>query len=318
MPPKQILYRKREDAAMPGKSHKSDKSDTQTYHITGVQQLTEEQAQQARALRDLCNQQDGLDLKLGISASFRSPISEPYALLCMVDGALVGFCTLSGDNGPELELCGMVHPTYRRRGIGRALLDAALESAQRRLAVLRLLVICEDASASGRAFVAAAGGAHSFSENRMETDTPPARTTPKRLDVRPAGPADAPDLAHIISVSFGQSDDHMPEEIARDMAQAGERYYLARLDAAPVGAFKIFVDRPKAYIYAFGVLPDYRRQGYGREILEDIIPRLFDEGWTAVGLEVDADNTPAQALYRAVGFHDVTVYGYYALETAPQ
>jgi len=297
---------------------KQDTGDQQSHQITGVQQLTGEQAQQARALRELCNQRDGLNLKLGISASFRSPISEPYAFLCMEDGALVGFCTLSGDSGPELELCGMVHPAYRRRGIGRALLDAARESARRRLAVLRLLVICEDASAAGRAFVATAGGRHSFSENRMETTARPTQTTPKRLDVLPAGPEDAPDLARIISVSFGQSDDHMAEEIARDMAQAGERYYLARLGDAPVGAFKIFVDRPKAYIYAFGVLPDYRRQGYGREILEDIIPQLFDEGWTAVGLEVDADNTPAKALYRAVGFHDVTVYGYYDLKIAPQ
>ena len=295
-------------------------ADEQTHEIVGVQQLTGEQAQKARALRDLCNRHDGLDLKLGISASYHSPNSEPYAFLCMADGALVGFCTLDGGDGPELELCGMVDPAYRRRGIGRALLREALGSARRRLAVIRVLVICEDASAAGRAFVAAAGGKHSFSENRMETTTPPARTTPQRLSVLPAGLDDAPDLARIISASFGQSDDHMAEEIARDMAQTSERYYLARLGDSgdtSVGAFKIFVDRPKAYIYAFGVLPDHRRQGYGREILEDIIPRLFDEGWTAVGLEVDADNTPAQALYRAVGFHDVTVYGYYALETAP-
>ena len=300
------------------RAHQADQHDNnqQMYQVTGVQQLTGEQAQQARALRDLCNRQDGLDLKLGISSSFRSPISEPYAFLCVADGALVGFCTLSGDSGPELELCGMVHPAYRRRGIGRALLCSALDSSRRRLAVIRVLVICEDASTSGRAFVAAAGGKHSFSENRMETATPPTRTAPQRLDVRPADAEDAADLARIISVSFGQSDDHMAEEIARDMTLGGERYYLAWLGATPISAFKIFVDRPKAYIYAFGVLPEYRRQGYGREILEDIIPRLFAEGWTAVGLEVDADNTPAQALYRAVGFHDITVYGYYDLAMA--
>ena len=303
------------------KQHKQDKQDKhgqQGYQVIGVQQLTEEQARQARALRDLCNEHDGLDLKLGVSASFRSPISEPYAFLCMVDGGLAGFCSVMGDDGPELELCGMVHPASRRRGIGRALLRAAIESARRRLAVLRVLVICEDASAAGRAFVAVAGGRRSFSENRMETTTPPThRVRKRRLDVRLADPADAPDLARIISASFGQSDDHMAEEIVRDMAVASERYYLARRGVTPVGAFKIFVDQPKAYIYAFDVLPEYRRQGYGREILDGIIPQLFDEGWTAVGLEVDADNLPAQALYRAVGFRDVTVYGYYELAMAP-
>ncbi len=299
-------------------------SDKETYEVVGVHQLTEEQAEQARALRDVCNSADGLDLKLGISAGYAAQSAEPYAFLCALDGALVGFCTLSGDDDPELELCGMVHPAYRRRGIGRALLDAALASARRRLATLRVLAICEDASAAGRAFVAAAGGKHSFSENRMETAAippAPASTSARNLDVREAGQAEARDLARVIATSFGQSDDHMAEDIVRDMTVEGERYFLARLSDEPhepVGAFKIFIDKPKAYIYAFGVLPEFRRHGYGREILEDILPRLFAEGWTAVGLEVDADNTPAQALYRSVGFHDVTVYGYYILDITAQ
>jgi ribosomal protein S18 acetylase RimI-like enzyme len=296
-------------------------TDEQTYMVVGVHQLTSEQAEQARALRDVCNSADGLDLKLAISASFATQAAEPYAFLCTLDGALVGFCTLSGDDDPELELCGMVHPAYRRRGIGRALLDAALASARRRLATLRVLVICEDASLAGRAFVAAAGGRHSFSENRMEVAAPPPAHAPtsaaRALDLREAGSEEAHDLARVIAVSFGQSDDHMAEEIVRDMTVEGDRYFLARLGNEPheaVGAFKIFTDKPKAYIYAFGVLPEYRRRGYGREILEDTLSRLFAEGWTAVGLEVDADNTPAQALYRSVGFHDVTVYGYYTLD----
>lgn len=290
-------------------------SDEQTYDVVSVRQLSVEQAEQARALRDLCNSADGLDLKLGISESFVAQTAEPYAFLCVLDGALVGFCTLIGGDDPELELCGVVHPAYRRRGIGRALLRAALESARRRLGPVRVLAICEDASAAGRAFVASAGGKHSFSENRMEiTATPPAFQATKRLDVRAAGADEANELARVIAGSFGQAEDpNMVAEIVRDMTADGERYFLARLGDVAVGAFKIFVDKPKAYIYAFGVLPEYRRHGYGREILEDILPRLFAEGWTAVGLEVDADNTPAQALYRAVGFHDVTVYGYYTM-----
>lgn len=292
-----------------------EQSDEQTYEVIGARQLSEKQAEQARALRDLCNQTDGLDLKLGISPTFITHSSEPYAFLCTVDGALVGFCTLVGGDDPELELCGMVHPAYRRRGIGRALLRAALASARRRPSATRVLVICEDASAAGRAFVTAAGAVYSFSEHRMEAiSSPPARATHQQLDVRQAGPDEAGDLAHVIGVSFGQEDEHLADEIIRDMTAEGERYFLAYLGNVPVGAFKVFIDAPKAYIYAFGVLPEYRRNGYGREILEDILPRLFDEGWTAVGLEVDADNTPAQALYRTVGFRDVTVYGYYVLD----
>lgn len=290
--------------------------DTPAFEVVGVRQLSEEQAEQARALRDLCNSNDGLDLKLGISATFATRAAEPYAFLCTLDDTLAGFCTLLGGDDPELELCGMVHPAYRRHGVGQALLRAALDSARRRLGAIRVLVICEDASTTGRAFVAAAGARHSFSENRMEIATAPAAATPQRLDVSQVGVDAAPELARVIAGSFGQEDDHMAEEIVRDMTSEDERYFLARLGDEPVGAFKIFTDAPKAYIYAFGVLPEYRRHGYGREILETILPRLFAEGCTAVGLEVDADNAPAQALYRAVGFRDVTVYGYYSLQVA--
>jgi ribosomal protein S18 acetylase RimI-like enzyme len=291
-----------------------DQSSEQQYEVVGVHQLSEEQATQARALRDLCNRADGLDLKLGVTAEFVTQAAEPYAFLCALDGVLVGYCSLLGGDDPELELCGMVHPDYRRRGIGRALLGAALASAQRRLAAIRVLAICEDASTAGRAFVAAAGGKHSFSENRMEIRPPlPTRTQQPRLQVRPAGTSEAEELARVISASFGNADSNLADEIRRDMTATDERYFLAHNGVVRVGAFKIFTDTPKAYIYAFGVLPEYRRHGYGREILETIIPELYGEGWSVVGLEVDADNIPAQALYRAVGFQDITVYGYYEL-----
>lgn len=288
-------------------------SDEQVFAVVGVRQLTEQQAAQARDLRDLCNRADGLDLKLGIASTFMTQAAEPYAFLCTVDGVLAGFCTLLGGDDPELELCGIVHPAYRRRGIGRALLRAAMDSARRRLAAIRVLLICEDASISGRAFVATVGGKHSFSEIRMEIaaeQLPSAIQSP--LDLREATSADAPELARVIGDSFGQA--HLVEDVIRDMSAEGERYFLASKDGVPVGAFKIFIDRPKAYIYAFGVPPAYRRNGYGRAMLENILPRLFQEGWTAVGLEVDADNAPAQALYHAVGFHEVTIYGYYMID----
>jgi ribosomal protein S18 acetylase RimI-like enzyme len=291
-------------------------TDEQSYNVVSVRQLSETQAQQARALRDLCDETDGLYLKLGISADFATRSAEPYAFLCVMDDTLVGFCTLVGGDDPELELCGMVHPAYRRRGIGRALLRAARDSAKRRLAAIRVLLICEASAAAGRAFVAAAGGTHSFDEHRMEITAPQASTSQQRLDIRQAEADDAPELARVIGASFGQTDDHLADDIVRDMTTEHERYFLAWLGGAPVGAFKIFTDAPKASIYAFGVLPEYRRHGYGHEILETTLPRLFAEGWTAVGLEVDAANTAAQALYRAVGFRDVAVYGYYTFDVS--
>ena len=50
--------------------------DRVAYEVVGLAQLTDEQAEQARALRDLCNRAGGLDLKLGISTTLRLTPSQ--------------------------------------------------------------------------------------------------------------------------------------------------------------------------------------------------------------------------------------------------
>ncbi len=51
--------------------------DRVAYEVVGLAQLTDEQAEQARALRDLCNRAGGLDLKLGITTTSTSTPSQP-------------------------------------------------------------------------------------------------------------------------------------------------------------------------------------------------------------------------------------------------
>ena len=86
----------------------------------------------------------------------------------------MGYCSLDGEL--EVELCGMVHPDHRRRGIGRALLAKARSECVRRGA-RRPLLICEEQSPrAGQAFVATVGGLHQFDEHEMDlrisADTP--------------------------------------------------------------------------------------------------------------------------------------------------
>lgn len=282
------------------------------HEILGASRLTERQLEDARELLRFCNQRDGLDLKLAIAPQRPPEGGAPRAFLSYAGERLVGFAQLDGFGGPEMELCGMVHPDYRRRGIGTALLRAALAGAGRQMGVVRVLVIVEDASTSGRAFIARQRAERQFSEYRMEIAAPPAQRNEQRLELHTANLGDVPAIARVISAAFGQMEDDRIGLIARDMRD-GEQFLLGTLGGEAITSLKVFRDPPKAYIYAFGVLPEYRRHGYGREMLSRVIQRLFAEGVTAVGLEVDADNTPARALYQSVGFHDVTVYGYYAL-----
>lgn len=55
-------------------------------------------------------------------------------------------------------------------------------------------------------------------------------------------------------------------------------------------------------ILRIGVLPAYRRQGIGEQVLARILERLGENGVEKIFLEVRASNVAARALYSKMGF----------------
>lgn len=53
------------------------------------------------------------------------------------------------------------------------------------------------------------------------------------------------------------------------------------------------------------VLPDYRNQGVGRELVETLISHLAKNSVYSLTLEVRASNEAALTLYRAIGFVEI-------------
>jgi ribosomal protein S18 acetylase RimI-like enzyme len=281
--------------------------------------VTEGERHQIAMLAALCNAHEGLELKLAIGLPHPEAAQAVGDFLFYADGRLAGYCALDSSNGAPVELCGMVHPAYRRRGIGRALLQAALAECRQRGST-RLLLICEDASPSGRCFVATAEAVYRFSEHRLELDRgafdqrPPA---PNTLTLSPAGRSDLETLVHVLAAAFGDPAAEVRDSVLRNLASPSEHYYyLACLDGAPIGIIRSSIDGDDASLYSFGVLPAYRGRGLGREILSRTVETLLAAHQGRIGLEVETENRNALGLYLSCGFRDVTTYGYYHLEVA--
>lgn len=87
--------------------------------------------------------------------------------------------------------------------------------------------------------------------------------------------------------------------------------FLAFEAQKPVGiavcfqGFSTFAARPLLNIHDLAVLPDYRRHGVGRRLLEAVEARGRALECCKLTLEVREDNERAQRLYRDVGFSDV-------------
>ena len=279
--------------------------------------LTDVERGEVRALAQACNEREGLDLPLSWEQEAPARVSGPVKwLLYYQHGALSGFAGLEGP--AELEVYGMVDPDHRRRGVGRALLEAARAECRARGGG-KLIVAVEEVSASGRAFAASVGARFSFAEYSMELDRrsiDQGRPRIEALRLRRATAVETGVIAGISSAAFGDPLEAQRRGVEQGMAQPNQRYFLALLHDDPIGTLRVSDHAPHVYITAFGVLPAHQGRGYGRQILIQIIDMLLAEGRTQIRIEVETENRAALGLYEACGFRQKTAYRYHELPCA--
>jgi ribosomal protein S18 acetylase RimI-like enzyme len=257
----------------------------------------------------ICNAADQIDIPIFLESAPGSGEAQT-SFPATRAGLLVGFAHLPGDPAPEA--CLMVHPDHRRRGIGRALLDALRAEARRR-GLTQFLLVNDAASQTGTVFSNATGARYASSEFRLRLDRAkigrPVRNPALRLS--PAGTDDVETLARIQAAAFGDEIEQARDWVVGGFAEGNRHYYLGMLDDEPIGLLRTGAWADGADITAFGVLPGHQGRGYGRQMLLDAIDILFREGWESVTIEVATDNDHALGLYRSCGFDVVARYDYY-------
>jgi ribosomal protein S18 acetylase RimI-like enzyme len=284
--------------------------------VVGTTALSAEQRAAVEALLAACNQDEQINLILNLEpAAFGSEATAENVdqFLAYDQGKLIGFARLDGWSEPEL--CGMVDPAHRRKGVGRALLAAAQAECRRR-GLVQSLLICDEAGESGPAFAAAVGAILSYAEYRMRLDQLAIdRSRPRypTLRLQPATTEDADLLTRIQSAAFGELEENVRPYVIRGLQQANRQYLLGLLDDQPVGMLRLGRYEHEADITAFGVLPETQGRGYGRQMLLDAIDLLLDEGWSQIMIDVVIENQNALKLYQSCGFRPVTTYGFYNL-----
>jgi ribosomal-protein-alanine N-acetyltransferase len=80
------------------------------------------------------------------------------------------------------------------------------------------------------------------------------------------------------------------------------RYVVARAGDTVVGFAGVWLMVDDAHVTTFGVHPDWRRQGIGRQLLLNLAELAIAIGARRMTLEVRVSNEAAQALYQAFGF----------------
>jgi ribosomal protein S18 acetylase RimI-like enzyme len=274
------------------------------WRVTRRARLGGEDRSNVDQLRHECEAAEPLDLKVEFDEA--DHLDRPIHFLAADGSRLIGYAGLTP--GDEAEACGMVHPSWRRRGVGTALLGEVRDAA-RSLAQDSILVICEDAGPAALVWMRRLGATLESAERRMVVQlTTPAggpEISETNLEVRRASDADHDEVVALLGEEFSD--------------QAHERRLVGIEGAAIVGTLRLTDGPRRTMIYGFVIDERRRGQRLGTRMLAAVIAQLRAEGVGEVGLEVNPDNTPAVRLYERFGFETVTTYRYMRLSViAPE
>jgi ribosomal protein S18 acetylase RimI-like enzyme len=287
--------------------------------LTGLELARGLSAAQLAAIADLERRTvaaDGGRLKLEWPTLHDRPTGQVQDVLWWDGtGRLRGFTGVYAFAAGQAELAGMVDPAARRRGIGSALLGAALAICTERGFAARLLVVPRT-GAGGAAFASRHGGTLEHSEHALvldegsdaEPDGAPAAAREAAITLRPAGPADVPTVAELLT-SLGTGAADVTARLRADL----ERTFVAELGGEIVATMRLSRRADEGAVHGFVVSEALRGRGIGRRALRLGCQRLRADGARRIGLEVAVDNEHALGLYTALGFVPVITEDYYAM-----
>jgi mycothiol synthase len=236
---------------------------------------------------------------------------HPVAGAFTAGGALLGFIS------PEVKIV-VVNPGERRRGIGRALVEAGVE-IERERGRPNLLLGVVPSDAVGHDFLESTGFA--FHSTLWDLGLPDdasvaAPAWPPGYVARPFERADARAWIDLFNLAF--ADHATPLQMNPDVAEGApvdpdfedaDTHLVVDARTAELVGFCATNPRrtggsvaPEAEIWTIGVRPDRQGQGLGRQLLRWGVERLRSIGARHIELSVNARNERALGLYEREGF----------------
>nr|WP_203902146.1 mycothiol synthase [Virgisporangium aliadipatigenens] len=290
--------------------------------VTAAERLTPDQVRAVLALVDAAGIADGAaPLSEHTVLHVRHGGEAPAVHLLIEEGAdLVGYAhvdTTDAVDGAAAELA--VHPLHRRRGLGRALVRAALAVADER-ADGRLRLWSHGDHPSASALSLSLGFERYrvlFQLRRSLLDPPlPEPTLPAGVEVRPFVPGvDEEAWLRVNARAFADHPEQGKWVLADLRTRMAEPWFdpagflLAWRDGQLVGFHWTKVHGagehghdPIGEVYVLGVDPDAHGGGLGKALTLVGLHHLRGRGLERAMLYVDEDNPGAVTLYRKLGF----------------
>jgi len=212
-------------------------------YISLKQRLSHEDYISIKKLEDTCMEHCRQYLKLELDLKFNmASLGIMNSADCVndflyySDRQLTGYLSIFNLGGKTCELSGMVHPLYRRKGIFTKLFSLAMDECKRRR-LSEILLVCDNRSDSGQAFIKKTGAVSSFSEYLMSRPVCLKSDLSSNLTLRKADNRDTAAIALLNLSCFGIAGftGMLPEEEEK----INRITYLICLDTKIIGKIRI-------------------------------------------------------------------------------
>jgi len=248
------------------------------------------------------------------------PLNHPFvgpaeAWVAEGENELAGFSTafkLDSGLGPWAVVRVAVLPRYRRRGIGRALLEQARASLARQIPGEIVKISYWEPCPEGEAFAPAMGFAHDryFWDMERSHRERPSVVWPEGIEAR-TWDGTRPmleDWNDCSNAAFAQSPMSLTSTIEQCEMLTRQDHFrasgllLAYRDRRCVGFCRCALHPEFGDLDVLGVAPEARGIGLGRAIVRWGTAWLLEQGAPSIRLTVDGENDRAADLYRSEGF----------------
>ncbi|HWR61561.1 MAG TPA: GNAT family N-acetyltransferase [Clostridia bacterium] len=288
-------------------------------YIKLKEKISKEDYEDISGLQRLCLETDRTSLKLELDyklnrAMAASGDTDSINEFMYYDGdRLIGYIGICRFGGDSMEVNGMVHPGYRRRGVFRKLFSLARDEWEKS-GHIGMLLLSDAGSEAGQGFIRSVQAGYDHSEYEMYLRGNMDSSLPEsRVVLRKADNSDSGEIVRQNAIYFDSEPGEVAAILPEEEEKCGMLIYMAEVDGRTIGKVHLETGGDVYGIYGLGVLPGYRRSGYGREILNRAVEMLRGTGGREIMLQVAATNRNALNLYKSCGFVETSTMDYYKL-----
>lgn len=278
--------------------------------INQVNQLDEVQLKDLKELRSECKKNDGSipNLYLHILKQQRS---LPTSFLYYQNGILIGFLSVYFFYDDAVEVAVLVNPQYRRQGVAKQLIQAALPLIKSQN-YFNLIFSCP--SRLNDKWLADKGFTYLHSEYFMERDDlNPILDYNRSLSFRMATLDDIPILCALDEVCFPDKNQDLANRFQQILNEREYEIVITLLNNHPIGKAHIRWQSKRATLSDIAILPREQGKGYGSALIAYCINMVLSEGKSRVDLDVETHNKKALNLYIQLGFHIQNACDYWSI-----